>query len=181
MQHLLALQWRQGLDALGSRLDARDLRIDQRREDFGLMRLQYTQLTRVREQWLVRLDVLGQQSSYVLPDAERYKIGGERLGRGFEVTQIAGDQGIGAKAELRREFANAPVMLGRPSVYAFYDFGVAWKQDRRDQQSATTSGLGIAFDYGRVTGYLEVAKPLTHADVEGERETRVFGELSMRL
>jgi hemolysin activation/secretion protein len=115
----------------------------------------------------------------VLPDAERYKIGGERLGRGFEVTQIAGDQGIGAKAELRREFANAP--WGRPSVYGFYDFGAAWKQDRREQKSATTAGLGIAFDYLRLSGYFEVAKPLTHADVEGNRDTKVFAEISMRL
>jgi hemolysin activation/secretion protein len=179
MQHLVALQARQGIDALGSRLEALDLARDRRREDFQLLRLQYTQLTRVREQWLVRLDVLGQQSSYILPDAERYKIGGERLGRGFEVTQIAGDQGIGAKAELRREFASAS--WGRPSVYAFYDFGAAWKQDRREQESASTSGLGLAFDYQRWSGYLEVARPLTHADVEGEKEAKVFAEISMRL
>lgn len=179
MQHLAALQFRQGIDGLGSGLDAHDLVRDRRREDFQLLRLQYTQLTRVREQWLVRLDVLGQQSSYVLPDAERYKIGGERLGRGFEVTQIAGDQGIGAKAELRREFASAA--WGRPSVYAFYDFGAAWKQDRREQESASTSGLGLAFDYQRWSGYLEVAKPLTNADVEGKKETKVFAEISMRL
>ena len=152
---------------------------DRRREDFQLLRLQYSQLTRVREQWLVRLDVFGQHSSYVLPDAERYKIGGERLGRGFEVTQIAGDQGIGAKAELRREFASAN--WGRPSVYAFYDVGAAWKQDSREEESASTSGLGFALDYQRWTGYLEVAKPLTHADVEGEKDARVFAEISMRL
>jgi hemolysin activation/secretion protein len=179
MQHLAALQFRQGIDGLGSRLNSLDLPYDPRRMDFQLFRLQYTQLTRIRERWLVRLDVLGQQSSYVLPDAERYKIGGERLGRGFEVTQIAGDQGIGAKAELRREFPAVP--WGRPALYAFYDFGAAWKQDRHEQESATTTGLGLAFDYHRLSGYLEVAKPLTHADVEGDKATKVFAEISMRL
>ena len=44
--------------------------------------------------------------AYVLPDSERFKIGGDRLGRGFEVAEIAGDSGIGAKIELRRDLMN---------------------------------------------------------------------------
>jgi hemolysin activation/secretion protein len=180
-QYLLAMQLRQGMDGFGSRLDAKDLAYDPRRTDFLAVRMQFTQLTRFAQRWTVRVDALGQNSPYVLPDSERYKIGGERLGRGFEVTEIAGDRGIGAKAELRRDLigtANAGV---RMSAYGFYDFAAAWKQDVSGRESAVTSGLGLAFEYGAVGGSVEVAKPLTHADVEGQRDTKVFAELRLKL
>jgi hemolysin activation/secretion protein len=181
LQYLIVLEARQGLDGLGSALAAYDLAYDTRRRDFLLTRLQLTQVFGFAEAWTTRLDVFGQQSAYVLPDAERYKIGGERLGRGFEVTEIAGDQGIGAKAELRRELTNAASSFGRTALYGFYDFGAAWKQDLPDRESAVTAGLGFAIDYRRFAGYVEVARPLTHADVEGKREPRVFASLSVRL
>jgi hemolysin activation/secretion protein len=180
-QYLLALQVRHGLDALGSALQANDLLYDQRRDDFLLTRLQFTQLTRINERWSVRLDALGQQSAYVLPDSERYKIGGERLGRGFEVAEIAGDQGVGAKAELRRELTAASAVFGKTALYCFYDFAAAWKQDSPGRESAATSGIGLAIEYGRYGGFVEIAKPLTHADIEGQRDAKVFAELRLKL
>lgn len=180
-QYLAAMQVRQGIDGLGSSLDASDLAYDRRRSDFSLMRAQYTQLTRFATRWTVRLDALAQYSGYVLPDAERYKIGGERLGRGFEVAEISGDKGIGAKAELRREFGGALALLGKSSMYGFYDFAAAWKQDVPGRESAATTGVGFAMEYRGLSGFIEIAKPLTHADVEGDRDTRVFAELSLKL
>lgn len=61
----------------------------------------------------MRIDALSRTSAYVLPYGERFKIGGERLGRGFEVAEIAGDQGIGAKSEGRSSLLRAPSSLGR--------------------------------------------------------------------
>jgi hemolysin activation/secretion protein len=180
-QYALAMQLRQGIDGLGSRLDAKDLAYDPRRADFLAVRMQFTQLTRFAQRWTVRLDALGQTSGYVLPDSERYKIGGERLGRGFEVSEIAGDQGIGAKAELRRDLTGTANATTRTSLYGFYDFAAAWKQDMPGHESAATSGLGLAFEYGPLGGSVEVARPLTHADVEGRRNTKVFAELRLKL
>lgn len=180
-QYLLALQVRQGLDGLGSALDANDLAYDRRRKDFLSFRLQFTQLLRFAERWTARFDALGQQSAYVLPDAERYKIGGERLGRGFEVTEIAGDQGIGAKAELRRDLTAASSPVGRTSLYGFYDIGATWKQDMPGRESAATCGVGFAVEYRRVSAFVELARPLTHADIEGDSDGKVFAELRVKL
>ena len=180
-QYLLGLQVRRGLDAFGSELDALDIVDDQRRKDFLITKLQFTELMRFAQRWTVRLDAFGQQSAYVLPDAERYKIGGERLGRGFEVTEIAGDQGLGAKAELRREMSGEAAPLGKTSLYGFYDFAAAWKQDQPGRESAATAGIGFAVDYWRLSGFIEVAKPLTHADVEGNRDAKVFAEVKLKL
>lgn len=180
-QYLVATQVRQGIDGLGSELEAADLLHDRRRKDFLMVRAQYTQLTQFAANWTARFDALGQYSGYVLPDAERYKIGGERLGRGFEVAEIAGDQGIGAKIEVRRDFGGALTLFSKSSLYGFYDFGAAWKQDVPGRESAVTSGVGFAMEYRRLNGFIEFAKPLTHADVEGDRDVKVFAELSLKL
>jgi hemolysin activation/secretion protein len=178
-QYSVSLELRQGLDDVGASLQATDLTNDLRREDFLLTRLNAVRLTQFDERWSLRLDLLGQASGYVLPYSERFKIGGDRLGRGFEVTEIAGDSGAGGKVELRRSFAPEAGFIGRPSVYAFYDIGAAWAQDASGRTSAATGGIGLAAQSGRVTGYIEVAKPLTRPDVEGRRSATVFAEISV--
>ena len=72
-------------------------------------------------------------------------------------------------------------MVGRVSAYGFYDFGAAWKQDRPGRESAATAGTGIAIQGGTLTGYLELAAPLTGTDVEGKRRPSVFAEISYRF
>ena len=122
-----------------------------------------------------------QQTAYTLPYSERFKIGGDRLGRGFEVAEIAGDQGIGAKVEVRRGLHRCAEQLGRASVYGFYDIGAAWKQDAPGRESAATAGFGFATQGGRVTGSIELAQPLTHPDVEGRKELTLFAEIALAL
>jgi hemolysin activation/secretion protein len=170
-----------GLAAMGAGLTAVDLADDPRSADFALTRFTLARVARVGENWTVRVDALAQQTTYVLPYGERFKIGGDRLGRGFEVAEIAGDQGIGAKVEGRRSLSNAPPMLGRMSVYGFYDIGGAWKQDARGRESAATAGFGVSTQSGRVSGSLELAQPLTHADVEGKKRLALFAEVAVNL
>ena len=75
----------------------------------------------------------------------------------------------------------SPRFIGRTSAYGFYDIGAAWKQDQSGRVSAATGGTGVALHGTRLTGYLEVAKPLTHPDIEGKRDATVFAELSFRF
>lgn len=175
------IELRQGLDALGAGLQAADLANDPRRSDFLLAQAQFGTLTRLNDSWALRVDTFLQQTAYVLPDSERFKIGGDRLGRGFEVAEIAGDQGAGGKVELRRELTRSGAFFGRTSAYGFYDIGATWKQDQPGRESAATAGVGVAMQGARLNGYLEVAKPLTHPDVEGNRDTMLFAELSLRF
>jgi hemolysin activation/secretion protein len=113
----------------------------------------------------------------VLPYVERFKIGGDRLGRGFEVAEIAGDRGVGAKIEGRRSLPQAPARFGRASVYGFYDIGAAFKRDALGRESAATAGVGVSARAERAQSTLELAKPLTHGDVEGNRDLSLFFEL----
>lgn len=180
-QYLAAVELLHGLDALGSGLTALDLAADVRRADFTLTRMTFTRLTRLSERWSLRLDALSQQSAYTLPYGERFKIGGARLGRGFEVAEIAGDQGIGAKIEARRTLPNAPAALRTAALYAFYDAGAAWKHDAPGRESAATAGFGFATRGERLSGTIELAQPLTHPDVEGRKELTLFAEIALAL
>ena len=85
----------------------------------------------------------------------------------------------GAKVELRRGLANAPPLLRGAALYGFYDIGAAWKQDRAGRESAATGGFGLAVSGRRVTSTIEVAKPLTHPDVEGRKRLSLFAELAL--
>jgi hemolysin activation/secretion protein len=181
VQYAASVDLVKGLDALGSGLAAADLLYDPRRPDFALTRVSFTRLSQLGERWSVRLDALGQQSAYVLPYGERFKIGGDRLGRGFEVAEIAGDQGLGAKIEGRSRLLKAPALLGRASLYGFYDVGAAWKQDAPGRESAATAGVGFATQGERFSGTLELAQPLTHGDVEGRKDLSLFAELAISL
>lgn len=180
-QYSANLQLRKGLDAFGGGLSATDLSADPRRADFLLTQLQATAYRRFATRWSLRFDAFAQHTGYVLPDSERFKIGGDRLGRGFEVAEIAGDRGLGGKLELRRDLLDTDGFAGRISSYGFYDVGAAWKQDRPGRESATTAGLGLALSGAALTGYLEVAAPLTGADIEGDRAASVFAEISWRF
>jgi hemolysin activation/secretion protein len=169
-QYFVGVDVVQGLDAMGSGLFALDLGDDPRRADFTATRLTFVRVSRFGESWTVRLDALGQQSPHVLPYGERFKIGGDRLGRGFEVAEIAGDSGLGAKVELRRSLANAPAVLSGAALYGFYDLGAAFKHDVPGRESAATAGFGLAIGRNRVSSTIELAKPLTHPDVEGRKD-----------
>jgi hemolysin activation/secretion protein len=175
------LQVRQGLDAFGSGLHAEDLADDPRRADFIVMQMQGSVFRRFAERWSVRFDAFAQNSGYVLPDSERFKIGGDRLGRGFEVAEIAGDSGIGGKIDLRRDVLETGTLAGRLSAYGFYDVGAAWKQNAPGRESAATAGTGVALQGAALTGYLEVAAPLTGPDIEGKQTASVFVEISYRF
>jgi hemolysin activation/secretion protein len=180
-QYFVGVELVQGLDAMGSGLSALDIEDDQRRADFTLTRLTFTRVSRFDESWTVRLDALAQQTPHILPYGERFKIGGDRLGRGFEVAEIAGDEGLGAKVEVRRSLDNAPAVLSGAAVYGFYDIGAAFKNDVPGRESAATAGFGFAVQHHRMSSTIELAKPLTHPDVEGRKELALFAELAVAL
>jgi hemolysin activation/secretion protein len=180
-QYSANLQIRKGLNGFGAGLQALDLADDPRKVDFLLTQFGGTVYRRFATDWSLRLDGFAQFTHDVLTDDERFKIGGDRLGRGFEVAEIAGDRGLGGKLELRRDLTDGDGPLGRLSAYAFYDIGAAWKNDRDDRESAATAGTGLGISGATLSGYLEVASPLTGTDIEGKRHASIFAELSYRF
>jgi hemolysin activation/secretion protein len=176
-QYAIALDLRRGLDALGSELQAADLVPDPRRKDFLLARLQLTQQVPLGERWSLRLDALAQHSGYALPYSEQLRIGGDVLGGGFEVTQVAGDSGADARLELRRDLTH-PLGSGKISLYSYCEYGRVWSHYGIATQSAGIAGAGLAFGRGRLTSSAELAQPLIHPDVDGSKSPRVFFQVA---
>lgn len=103
--------------------------------------------------------------------AEQFGVGGSQYGRGYDSSEITGDYGAAAKAELQYSF-DADVGRWRPTfqAYAFYDFGLVADENPRlvGQESGTRSlasaGLGIRISLdGRYLVGFEIAQPLTRA------------------
>jgi hemolysin activation/secretion protein len=71
--------------------------------------------------------------------------------------------------------------LERADLYGFYDLGSAWRNDAAGRESASSTGLGASLRGSRLSGYLEIAKPLTHADADGRKDAGIFAEVSFQF
>ena len=47
------------------------------------------------------------------------------------------------------------------------------------RESAATAGFGLAVQRHRISSLIELAKPLTHPDVEGRKDLALFAELAL--
>lgn len=116
-------------------------------------------LFEITEGWLVSLQgiVGGQYSNDVLPQVEKFYLGGGRLNRGFYAGQVTGDNALGWGVELQLDTGfDLPVEalspLGRrlgTQFYLFYDAGQTWENVATDRDRRLTSfGGGVRFNFG---------------------------------
>jgi len=131
--------------------------------DFGFFRVtaeasRLQPLLMPAEGWLLSAYALGaaQWSGDVLPPAEKFYLGGNRLGRGFYAGQVSGDRALAVSGELQlstqgtlaRPGRADPVVLGT-QFYVFRDVGRTFEngpnaQDRR--LSSWGGGVRLQFD-----------------------------------
>ncbi|MDB5478817.1 MAG: Hemolysin activation/secretion protein, partial [Alphaproteobacteria bacterium] len=114
----------------------------------------------------VLIGVAGQYSFEPLLSSEEFGFGGSGFGRGYDTSQITGDQGIGSKIEFDFDQVLPLRYLNAYQVYTFYDFGKVWHRDPSVGQeagsSAASAGLGTRFSLIRnIKGDAFMAKPLT--------------------
>ena len=97
-----------------------------------------------------------------LLSAEEFGVGGASIGRGYDPSEITGDHGVAAKAELQFGRSTDLPYLDGFQFYGFYDFGAVYQVEDDTRESIASTGVGVRFnltDY--LTGYLEMAAPLT--------------------
>lgn len=118
--------------------------------------------------------------------SEEFSVGGEPFGRAYDPSEITGDHGAATVVELR--FSKRPdiPILNFYQLYGFWDFGTTFEIDPINQdatRSAASAGLGVRFGLTKfVSGYLELAKPLTRpVALEGNgKDPRIFFRVSAR-
>ena len=199
-----AFRLSQGIEGLGSTRSG-DPMAGRAGSDFGFTKLSGEV---VRNQpllaplpgWVLGVNILlaGQWTNDVLPLAEKFYLGGARLGRGFYSGQLTGDKGFGAALELQLSTAfslDRPALLGggetqlATQFYLFRDQGWTWENRAADPDRRMESwggGVRIVFDdwlQFDVEGVHRITRSpeASGAAVRREDANAVFGRMLVRF
>lgn len=86
----------------------------------------------------------GQYANTPLLAFEEFGYGGSSMGRAYNPSEITGDRGVSASAELRYYGIPAIADIVTAQPYAFYDIGKVWNLDNGGEIiSAASAGFGI--------------------------------------
>ncbi len=143
-------------------------------------------LQRVTSSVNVLASVRGQMSNGALLSSEEFGIGGIGLGRGFDPSEIIGDQGVAGQIEVQW---NDPVKIQSEDLkgyqlFSFFDGGSVWEDDpstrKQKRDTITSAGFGTRVDFANdIEADLTVAFPLNReVEAEGNDDARVFFSLS---
>jgi hemolysin activation/secretion protein len=135
------------------------------------------------------LSARGQFSFDTLLSDEECRLGGETFGRGYDPSEIAGEDCLGFTAELqysgRNPFPPPSTYLSGFQAYAFYDFGVVWNTDTlaEPRTSLASAGVGIRLQIlENLFLDFEIANPLTKdVATEGNADPRAFFQALARF
>lgn len=108
----------------------------------------------------------GQLSSNPLLSSEEFGVGGRAFGRGYDSSEIVGDDGFGASAEVRWKPGYESGLMQDYEIFGFYDFGRIFNQETEttniEKESIASAGIGLRADFSdNINGELIYAEPLT--------------------
>jgi hemolysin activation/secretion protein len=134
--------------------------------------------------WNALLGISGEVASAPLLSSQQFGYGGQSFGRAYDSSELVGDQGIAAIAELRYDGLRLPDGF-HFQPFAFYDIGRVW--NLAAGLPARTSGAsgGFGFRLAMPRGFtlsLTVADPLTRPQSDPQygdgKDPRVIFSLS---
>ncbi len=178
----------QGLDMLGA---SGKESLDKSRPDgdptFTKLNIELQRLQRLTNQFNLLVAVRGQLSNNALMSSEEFGVGGMGYGRGFDPSEIIGDEGFAAKVEVQWNIPGEFGPTHHNQFFTFLDGGRVFNDDAisNDQitDTATSVGFGIrskVLDYTSVD--FTVAKPLNR-DVQAmeDNDPRFFLSVTQRF
>jgi len=181
----LAVEVAQGLDVLGaSNEDIATLSRAAGEVDYTKVEAEYQRLQKIRPGLNMLLGAKGQYTSDPLLSSEEFGVGGVSYGRGYDSSEIIGDQGFAGKVELQWNEPYEWNMIEDYQLYSFFDIGRTFNEDAIANNQITdtlsSAGLGVRTDFTEDTkGSLTVAFPLNRdVQAENDRNPRVYFSLS---
>ena len=131
--------------------------------DFTKLEVIMTRVQNLPKDFSLSLNAAGQVSSGALYSSEEFGYGGQPYGRAYDASEITGDHGVSASAELQYHGIETPETV-HVAPYLFYDIGAVWNEDEGQSahESGASAGVGarISADPG-ITLNVGVAFPLT--------------------
>lgn len=178
---LADLELSQGLKVFGASPDGSPLASRAGGQpDFTKITLYTARLQSLAPRWSVLAAVNAQYAFNRLLSPEQFAYGGEQFGRAYNFAELVGDSGIAFKIDLRYTDRTSWALAREVMPYVFYGIGAVWQRSPPPDESARSSaanigaGVRVTGEYG-LSGYLEVAKPLTRIVAEeGSKDPRVF-------
>jgi len=164
--NLFGLEASQGLDILHA-TNSGDLNRTRfsGREDFTKITGNAMRIQSITERTRAVFAMNGQYALSQLFSSEEFGYGGVPFGHAYDPSQLTGDHGVSARAEGQYTTPYQNDFLRSSELYAFYDIGSVWHIEnnaRPWKESAASLGGGARFTLSdKLTGYVEVAKPLT--------------------
>src|SRR5690606_12442758 len=122
----------------------------------------------------------GQWSDDPLLSAEEFGVGGMEYGRGFDPSEVIGDDGVAGKVEVQWTEPYQLSLLEDYQLFGFYDAGRVWNDDATTnsgkKETLSSTGLGVRADFSEQTsaGFM-LAFPLNNTpQTTGDRDPRVY-------
>jgi hemolysin activation/secretion protein len=155
--------------------------------DFTLVYGEATRIQSLFGNTSLALSIAGQHAASPLLTSVQFGLGGSRFGRGYEPSELTGDDGVAGSIEGRYDLPSIAEFLGHPQLYAFYDVGQIWNQEAPlgtpPRESLASVGGGVRFTLlGHFDLDLGLAKPLTRAIASrGNKDIRPLFSISTRF
>lgn len=181
------LELAQGVDVFGSSDDGdANLTRPLADTDFTKLNAEIQRLQRVTSKVNLLGVLRGQWSADPLLSSEEFGIGGINIGRGYDPSEIVGDDGVAAKLEVQWNKPYQWDFVQNYQLFAFYDIGKVWQQDATASidkvNSLASAGFGLRMDFMQQTeADLGVAYPLTRDVETNGPDPRVYFNLSRRF
>ncbi|MEM9468886.1 MAG: ShlB/FhaC/HecB family hemolysin secretion/activation protein [Pseudomonadota bacterium] len=147
---------------------------------FTKANLQLQRLQRVTNSINVLLTGRAQLSNQPLLSSEEFGLGGISSVRGFDPSEVVGDDGVSGSVELQW----TPATYRNLEFFTFLDSGTVWNKDATNsadkRESLTSTGVGARVDFPMdVSAELLATQPL-HRDVDtmDERDPRFYFSLN---
>ena len=154
----LGIRLDQGMDILdASKKGSVDLSREGGRMEFTRLSLNASRLQRLNDNWSFLTNFTSQFASAKLLASEEFGVGGERCVRGYDPSEVTGDQGYCLLVEMRY---GLNIDTTGYQLYGFYDTGEVRRKlagSLGKTARLASAGLGIRLNYGeKLSGSVEV-------------------------
>ncbi len=155
--------------------------------EYTKINAQIQRLQRISSNVNLLISGKGQWSATPLLSSEEFGVGGTDIGRGYDSSEITGEDGIAAKFELQWNEPRKVKYIKNYQLTTFFDTGRVWDQDattsaaKRD--SLSSFGFGINADITeKAVANFGVAFPLTrNVDTKESRDPRYYFNITQKF
>lgn len=184
----IALEASKGLNVLGAS-EKRDPNMSRSEGDpqFTKATADIQRLQRLSQDFNLLIGARGQLSDGPLLSSEEFGVGGFNVGRGYDPSELVGDEGVAGKLELQWNSPYAGQFVEKYQLFGFYDIGKVWNNDATTsadkKNSLASAGVGVRAEIVQdMKAGLAVAVPLTRdAQTENDQDPRFYMNFSKQF